>query len=101
MRYFDCHSHFSTKAGLHHKTMEEYFLAKCRLFEQLPPTGFAVINQDDPVGVRLAQATKAKVIMYGLSPAADLRARNGEISLRILPRGLLPPSQPWSRHPAA
>ena len=24
MRYFDCHSHFSTKAGLHHKTMEEY-----------------------------------------------------------------------------
>ena len=24
MRYFDCHSHFSTKAGLHHRSVEEY-----------------------------------------------------------------------------
>jgi predicted TIM-barrel fold metal-dependent hydrolase len=33
MRYFDCHSHFSTKAGLHHKTMEEYENAQ-RIFRR-------------------------------------------------------------------
>jgi UDP-N-acetylmuramoyl-L-alanyl-D-glutamate--2,6-diaminopimelate ligase len=69
---------FTNLTGDHldyHKTMEDYLQAKCRLFEQLPPDGYAVINQDDPVGTRLAQATKARVIMFGLSPAADLRAK--------------------------
>lgn len=33
MRYFDCHSHFSTKAGLHHRTMEEYENAQ-RIFRR-------------------------------------------------------------------
>jgi predicted TIM-barrel fold metal-dependent hydrolase len=33
MRYFDCHSHFSTKAGLHHRTMEEYENAQ-RIFKR-------------------------------------------------------------------
>ena len=33
MRYFDCHSHFSTKAGLHHRTMEEYENAQ-RVFKR-------------------------------------------------------------------
>jgi uncharacterized protein len=33
MRYFDCHSHFSTRAGLHHRTMEEYENAQ-RIFRR-------------------------------------------------------------------
>jgi len=33
MRYFDCHSHYSTKAGLHHRTMEEYENAQ-RIFKR-------------------------------------------------------------------
>jgi hypothetical protein len=33
MRYFDCHSHFSTKAGLHHRTPEEYENAQ-RVFKR-------------------------------------------------------------------
>ena len=33
MRYFDCHSHFSTKAGLHHRSMEEYENAQ-RIFKR-------------------------------------------------------------------
>jgi hypothetical protein len=33
MHYFDCHSHFSTKAGLHHKTMEEWENAQ-RIFRR-------------------------------------------------------------------
>jgi uncharacterized protein len=33
MRYFDCHSHFSTQAGLHHRTQEEYENAQ-RVFKR-------------------------------------------------------------------
>lgn len=33
MRYFDCHSHFSTKAGLHHATQEDYENAQ-RVFKR-------------------------------------------------------------------
>jgi uncharacterized protein len=33
MRYFDCHSHFSTRDGLHHRTMEEYENAQ-RIFRR-------------------------------------------------------------------
>ena len=33
MRYFDCHSHFSTRAGLHHRTAEEYENAQ-RVFKR-------------------------------------------------------------------
>ena len=33
MRYFDCHSHFRTEAGLHHRTMEEYENAQ-RVFKR-------------------------------------------------------------------
>ena len=33
MRYFDCHSHFSTKAGLHHASQEEYEQAQ-RVFKR-------------------------------------------------------------------
>ncbi len=74
---------FTNLTGDHldyHKTMEEYLLAKRRLFEQLPAGGAAVINQDDPVASRLATATAAHVTMVGLSPAADLRARILDIS---------------------
>ena len=33
MRYFDCHSHFSTRAGLHHRTAEELANAE-RIFKR-------------------------------------------------------------------
>ena len=33
MRYFDCHSHFSTKDGLHHATQEDYEQAQ-RVFKR-------------------------------------------------------------------
>jgi len=33
MRYFDCHSHFSTKAGLHHASQEDYEQAQ-RVFKR-------------------------------------------------------------------
>src|SRR5580704_15046642 len=33
MRFFDCHSHFSTRAGLHHRTAEELANAE-RIFKR-------------------------------------------------------------------
>src|SRR5215211_6129390 len=55
-----------------HPTMEDYFLAKRRLFESGPET--AVINVDDPYGERLA-AEFPDAIRIGIdSPAAQLRA---------------------------
>ncbi|MFW6065558.1 MAG: UDP-N-acetylmuramoyl-L-alanyl-D-glutamate--2,6-diaminopimelate ligase [Planctomycetota bacterium] len=73
---------FTNLSGDHldyHRTMESYLAAKRRLFEQLPPHAFAVINRDDAWGEEFATATRADVWWYGLSPAADVRARIDEI----------------------
>ncbi len=44
-----------------HKTMENYFIAKSRLFtELLSSNGCAVINIDDPYGMRLVDMLKAQ-----------------------------------------
>ena len=73
---------FTNLSGDHldyHLTMEDYLLAKQLLFEDLSPDAAAVINRDDPVSDRLAAATRAKVIWYGLSAASDFRARIDQI----------------------
>ena len=65
-----------------HKTMENYFMAKERLFtELLDKEGTAVINSDDPYGKRLVSVLRASkpgpsVLTYGLEPGADLIAEN-------------------------
>ena len=56
----------------YHKTLEEYFLAKKRLFEQLSIEKPAVINADDKYGKRLIKKFK-NAVFYGKSPQADLR----------------------------
>lgn len=69
---------FTNLSGDHldyHGTMDEYFRAKRRLFESLGPDAHAVINRDDPGADAVAEATRAKVLWYGLSPAADVRGR--------------------------
>jgi UDP-N-acetylmuramoyl-L-alanyl-D-glutamate--2,6-diaminopimelate ligase len=55
-----------------HPTMEEYFLAKRRLFAS-PLTGARVVNVDDPYGRRLAQEFP-DAVTFGISEAADYRA---------------------------
>ena len=75
---------FTNLSGDHldyHKTMDRYLAAKRLLFEGLSPDATAVVNRDDDnnVGEAMAKATRAKVLWYGLSPAADLRARIREI----------------------
>jgi UDP-N-acetylmuramoyl-L-alanyl-D-glutamate--2,6-diaminopimelate ligase len=73
---------FTNLSGDHldyHGTMDAYRAAKRRLFKALPADAAAVINRDDPAADDFAAATQAKVWWYGLSPAADVRARIDEI----------------------
>jgi UDP-N-acetylmuramoyl-L-alanyl-D-glutamate--2,6-diaminopimelate ligase len=55
-----------------HPTMEDYFLAKKRLFDV--PGGIPIINIDDPYGRRLA-GELPEVVTYAVDGAADYRAR--------------------------
>ncbi len=69
-----------------HKTMDRYFAAKALLFNQLgqmEKKAAAVINVDDPWGMKLASlgAARVQVITYGLHPAANVRAENVEVDL--------------------
>ncbi len=54
----------------YHKTMQAYENAKARLFSW-PGLQFAVVNLDDPVGVRLSQQATCEVLTYSLSNQAD------------------------------
>src|SRR5258708_19177171 len=65
----------------YHKTFEDYFAAKRRLFEgtggSAPKTG--VINTDDPYGKRLAGLAKA-TLTYGLEGDPDITTRKFSLS---------------------
>jgi UDP-N-acetylmuramoyl-L-alanyl-D-glutamate--2,6-diaminopimelate ligase len=63
----------------YHKTMDEYFAAKSRLFKglQADPLGRkpgAVINLDDPRGKDLMAMTRAEVFTYGLGKECQVTA---------------------------
>jgi UDP-N-acetylmuramoyl-L-alanyl-D-glutamate--2,6-diaminopimelate ligase len=70
----------------YHKTMENYWFAKQRLFDgrlgSRPRT--SVINMDDPRGVELAAGLERdglRVIRYAAKADADVTSRNAEFSL--------------------
>ena len=56
-----------------HQTFEEYFKVKTEFFINLPPESVAIINIDDPGGRQIALAC-SKIISYGLSSDAQIRA---------------------------
>ncbi len=58
-----------------HETMDDYFLAKLRLFAGLSPDGHAVINLDDARAGEIVKETKAKVITTGMTDKADVHPR--------------------------
>jgi UDP-N-acetylmuramoyl-L-alanyl-D-glutamate--2,6-diaminopimelate ligase len=64
-----------------HADMEDYFLAKLRLFTALDSEARAVVNGDDPYGARVVEATRAKVWTYAIDHPADLRAEDVQVSL--------------------
>jgi len=60
----------------YHKTFEEYFAAKRRLFEGTgaAPPAVGVINRDDEFGQKLS-GLAARTLTYGLEPGADITTR--------------------------
>lgn len=60
----------------YHESLEEYLNAKCKLFEQLKPDGYAIINLDDKNSDKVIKASRGKVITYAIKKEADLRATN-------------------------
>jgi UDP-N-acetylmuramoyl-L-alanyl-D-glutamate--2,6-diaminopimelate ligase len=78
-----------------HRTMEDYFEAKLRLFRDLSESATAIINTDDPRAAAVRGATRARALTFGVAPSADVRiaevratSRGTEVALRI-PGGLL------------
>ncbi|MCP4668392.1 MAG: UDP-N-acetylmuramoyl-L-alanyl-D-glutamate--2,6-diaminopimelate ligase [Deltaproteobacteria bacterium] len=85
----------------YHGSMESYFQAKSRLFQNLGQGGpedsaRAVINADDPRGKDLVHITRVPVMTYGLGEACDVRAdrlhmtRDGLSADLITPFGEVP-----------
>ena len=63
----------------YHHTMDAYFEAKSRLFQDLGAKGgnkpdTAVVNLDDPRGRAMAALTQGDVLFFGLDPASDFHA---------------------------
>lgn len=65
----------------YHKTMEHYFFAKCKLFEELGVDGIAILNKDDEKFEVLSQKINRPMITYGLQGDADIHASNVHLSL--------------------
>ncbi|MFA5164689.1 MAG: UDP-N-acetylmuramoyl-L-alanyl-D-glutamate--2,6-diaminopimelate ligase [Candidatus Omnitrophota bacterium] len=75
---------FTNLTGDHldyHKTMEEYFKAKSRLFSSLRGEAHAVINIDDEWGRKLLKISGGKVLTYGTKLVADFLATDIALSL--------------------
>jgi UDP-N-acetylmuramoyl-tripeptide--D-alanyl-D-alanine ligase len=73
-------------------TMEASAQAKAELLDLLPHDGTAVLNADDSYYHYLAARARCRVVSFGLSPKADIRAtdvksdgRNGTIFRLLLP----------------
>ncbi len=66
----------------YHKTFEEYFAAKRRVFEGMgaPAPAAAVINRDDEYGQKLS-GPASRTLTYGLEPGADITARKPALTL--------------------
>lgn len=52
---------------------------KGELVESLPEDGVAILNADDPLVAGMASRTRAKVVLVGENPSADVRAENIEL----------------------
>jgi len=63
-----------------HEDMEDYFAAKRRLFEMLPPGAPGAINVDDPRGAAVAEVA-TRPVTYAVNRAADVTS--GPLSLSL------------------
>lgn len=66
----------------YHRTRENYFRAKLRLFKGLGRKAFAVVNRDDPYAGRILKSTPARPVTYGIRRKADFTACGLRLSAR-------------------
>jgi UDP-N-acetylmuramoyl-L-alanyl-D-glutamate--2,6-diaminopimelate ligase len=64
----------------YHKTIENYFKAKCKLFSCLRAGAFAVTNNDCLYGRRIKDICKVDMISYGIRNRAQVMARDIRMS---------------------
>jgi len=73
----------------YHQSLEKYFAAKVKLFENLTRHHHAVINIDDVYGMRLKQMTKAEIVDYAIEnknariTALDIRLKTDSAEFTI------------------
>ena len=80
----------------YHRTMEDYFLAKQKLFTECSNenTNF-IINKDEASGQRLLGSIKGRILTYGFSSDVDVcvirheLSRNGSQAIIKTPQGLI------------
>ncbi|MCI0632987.1 MAG: hypothetical protein L0206_03590, partial [Actinobacteria bacterium] len=69
-----------TTVGLEHmsafKTREAVADEKASLVAALPSNGLTVLNADDPLVRAMAGVARCRVVLYGVSPDADVRAED-------------------------
>jgi UDP-N-acetylmuramyl-tripeptide synthetase len=65
----------------YHGTMENYFQAKARLFKNIAPGAFIIINNDDKFAGRIKELVSAQVITYGIKNSADVMAEEIKFNL--------------------
>jgi UDP-N-acetylmuramoyl-L-alanyl-D-glutamate--2,6-diaminopimelate ligase len=78
------HAIFTNLSSEHldfHKSLENYFTVKSRLFTELKPTGYSIINVDDKFGQRLVKISQSRILTYGLSKNSDIRAEKISLGL--------------------
>lgn len=56
------------------RTLEATALEKGKLLEKLPKAGIAILNADDPHVRSMEQRTPARILTFGMSPNANVRA---------------------------
>ncbi|MDE3057703.1 MAG: UDP-N-acetylmuramoyl-L-alanyl-D-glutamate--2,6-diaminopimelate ligase [Bacteroidota bacterium] len=66
----------------YHGTMENYFSAKKILFDGLTSSGWALVNADDAWSEKIVAGTHAKVLRYGTTGRADVKATNIMLSVQ-------------------
>jgi len=73
------HAVFTNFASEHldyHKTLDDYFRAKAKLFQHLSSGSVAIINKDSPYAQRLLNLCNAEILTYGIDMPADISADN-------------------------
>lgn len=74
----------------YHRDIRSYFIAKSKLFRELPQDAFAILNIDDACAPELAELTQSRVITYGLGSGADVCAKDFKFSLEGTELALCP-----------